>query len=288
MDAEVIAAQLRAAVFPDRWTECSTWASGLQSWHGCVHLELWSPTEGFEDETAAWVQALVACALHQAAGDDTPAVRFTSLARASELLVDAPTTVAMVDSLPEAPPGELASYLASVVGQLEQGNVEVQESILQIIGLSHAVLANHAAQGERLDDRIPALARASVLGLALADDTYSHPAYPGAPALSQHLSLVRELQESQDLTELSGQALTPADRRALLLQTAAFTDRWLLAWGPDDQPAERVEQARALAEALLQHDQDHTAPSRAPGSTPEPRDPCAYVREQYALWRATA
>jgi hypothetical protein len=70
--------------------------------------------------------------------------------------VDAPATVAMVDSLSETPPGELASNLAPVVGQLEQGNTEIKESILHIIGLARQALADHAAQGERLDDRISA------------------------------------------------------------------------------------------------------------------------------------
>lgn len=287
MDVDVIAAQLRSAAFPDRWTECSTWAVGLSSWHNCVHTVTWSPAEGYEDEYAAWVQALIACALHQAAGDDAQPIRSTSLARAALLLIDAPTTVAMVDSLPEVPPGELASYLASVVGQLEQGNDEIKESILQIIGLAHQVLADHAVHGERLDDRIPALARASRIGLAISDDDYHHPAYPGAPCLSQHLALVRELRQSADLAELSGQTLSPVQRHAQLLHTAAFTDRWLLAWGPDDQPVERAEQAEALAVALLQHDQEHSEPSTAPDHGVERPDPRAYVREQYALWTAT-
>ncbi|MET9087383.1 hypothetical protein ABZX77_36835 [Streptomyces sp. NPDC004237] len=234
------------------------------------------PDRSYEDEYAAWVQALIACALRQAAGDDAYPIRSTLLARATELLADAPSAVAMVDSLPEAPPGELASYLVSVVGQLEQGNAEIKESILQIIGLAHRVLADHVAHGERLDDRIPALARASNIGLAITDGDYAHPAYPGAPSLSQHLALVRECRQTRDLAELSGQTLTPAHWRDFLPQTAAFTDRWLLDPGPDDQPVARVERA----EALLQHDQEHLA---APNGEPAPRDPRAYLREQYAL-----
>ncbi|KPI02965.1 hypothetical protein OK074_5115 [Actinobacteria bacterium OK074] len=286
MDVDVIAAQLRAAAFPDRWTECSTWAAGLSTWHNCVHTVTWSPAEGYEDEYAAWIRALIACALHQAAGDEAQPVRSASLARAALLLIDAPTTVAMVDSLPEAPPGELASYLASVAEQMEQGNAEAKDSIVQIIGLAHQILADHAFHGEHLDDRIPALARASRIGLALAADDYHHPAYPDAPSLSQHLALVRELRQSAELAELSGQSLSPAEQRARLLHTAAFTDRWLLAWGPDDQPVERAEQAEALAVALQRHDQEHNSSGTPPGREAERPEPRAYVREQYALWAA--
>jgi hypothetical protein len=71
-----------------------------------------------------------------------------------------------------------------------------------------------------------------------------------------------------------------------MLQTAAVADRWLLAWGPDDAPAHRAEQARAAAAALLQHDQEHDTSDATPDSGIRSHDPRTYVREQYALWIA--
>ncbi|MFF1712184.1 hypothetical protein [Streptomyces sp. NPDC058268] len=281
MDAELIAAQMRRAVFPDLWSACSTWASGLLSWHTCARMELWSPTEAYLDEFGAWVQALVACALHQASEPEAPTVLFTPLAGAAQLLSDVPAVVTTVDSLPEAPPGELAAYLASVVGQLEHGNVEIKERIVHIVGLAYQVLADHAAAGATVDDRLSALARAAHMTMALTDDTHVHPAYPDAPPLSQHLAQVRQLREAHDLAELSGQRLTSADRREMLVQSAAFADRWLLAWGPEDQPAERVEHAEHLASALLRHDQEHASPQEKQRGDGAP-SPAAYVRDQYA------
>ncbi|MEU1628263.1 hypothetical protein ABZ746_23620 [Streptomyces sp. NPDC020096] len=283
-DVDVIAAGLRAKAFPDRWSACTTWATGLLSWHHCARMDIWSPSVGYDSEWAPWIHALIACALHQAAGDDDPSLLSTSLVRTAQLLVDAPTAVATVDSLPQALPRGLACYLAPVARQLQHANLETTERMLHIIGLAHQVLADHAAHGEILDDRIPALARASRMGMALTDDTYRHPAYPGAPSMSQHLSLIRELREMQALADLSGQHLPPADRRAFLLHAAAFADRWLLAWDPNDQPTERVESVQALASGLLQHDQEHSASSSLPDFDAGLDDLRAYVRHQFALW----
>ncbi|MEY9840483.1 hypothetical protein [Streptacidiphilus sp. EB103A] len=279
MGINLIVDQMRSAVFPDRWTESRTWAAGLMAWHTCAHLEIWSPTQGHEDEFAEWIQALIACALHQAAENSEPVLE-ADLARAADSLTGAATAVNTIDTLPEAPPGPVASLLHSVVVQLERGNLEIKKQVLHIIGLAHQVLADHATQGGTVDERLPALARASLVLESLQDATVTHPQYPGAPSLPEHLEIAQRLEEARALADLSGQPEAASARRERLLQRAALADRWLLVWGQQDQPAERLDQAQDLALALFRQDRGNASATDDgdPGQGPR-----SYVREQYEL-----
>ncbi|MDH6138500.1 hypothetical protein P3T35_000477 [Kitasatospora sp. GP30] len=305
-DAELLEA-LRTARFPNRWVEAGTWTKGLVSWHVHTHPDSWAGIAGtFQEEAVTWVEAIIACALHHAGVKDVPLppdgplephapLLATVLADAAALLTDARTAVDTITSaqvravrtarpLPADLVEALAPILASVPYQLEHGNTEIKVRVLHFIGVARQVLQDHADAGRTLEDRLPAMVRSSAMDIAFDAEPPAQGLYAGALSYSQHLLAVANLDATHDLAQLQGEPPEKDWQRNRLLQRAALADRWLLLWGADDRPQQRVDQAHVFAAALLNWDTEHETGTGGWGDFGPEDDLAPYVRGQYAAW----
>jgi len=287
MELAAFAERLRAAGdgAADRWTACSVWAGALVLRHTYLHPVSWEYARqtGGESEAVVVVAALTAAALHQAA-ERTGVLHALHLPRAAAMLADAPTAVSTIAQTPPAPPSLqiLQDILDGLPHDLADGDTETRAEILYVLGLAHQVLTADQEAGPALDQQMPELARAMAMSAHLTDEAPGTGPYAEAMPLRLHDALVRadeQMTDKHGATARPGEAARESDR---LLRAAALADRWLLAWGPENQPAERVHLAEASAMALVRHDRAHrlAAADADPGEDLSPR---MYVRRQYAI-----